>query len=220
LDVGCYQGLFVIEAAMRGQSAIGVDTLENRVREAKIQAKRFHVSESTEFIVGDAENLPFKDGYFDKVLCAETLEHLLNPAKALFELARVSKDLLVITVPTLTPLYYWYQRIRGLTLGRRYHFLDEVVSKTAGRRRFYPHIQLFTTYSISKMIKNYGLTIVKSVAVNPFPFTLPTSGLNKLNKYLWIWKLFKSIDMKLGIIPLISHTGHITAIKVKKRLMQ
>lgn len=40
LDVGCYQGLFVIEAAMKGQYAIGLDTLENRVREGKIQAKK------------------------------------------------------------------------------------------------------------------------------------------------------------------------------------
>lgn len=42
-------------------------------------------------IVADAEELPFKDGAFDYVVCFHILEHMPDPAKFLREIARVGK---------------------------------------------------------------------------------------------------------------------------------
>jgi len=42
-------------------------------------------------VVGDACQLPFKDGVFDYVICRHVLEHLIQPEKALREMMRVGK---------------------------------------------------------------------------------------------------------------------------------
>lgn len=47
----------------------------------------------------DIHNLPFKDKEFDMVLCSETIEHVTDYKKAIDELLRITKNVLVITVP-------------------------------------------------------------------------------------------------------------------------
>ena len=51
--------------------------------------------------VADVRKLPFKDGSYDAVLCYEVLEHIpfADVAKALSEIARVSKKYSIISIP-------------------------------------------------------------------------------------------------------------------------
>jgi ubiquinone/menaquinone biosynthesis C-methylase UbiE len=55
-------------------------------------------------VIGDACRLPFADKSADLVLAIEVLEHLHDPGAALVELARVSRDRVVVSVP-LEPLW-------------------------------------------------------------------------------------------------------------------
>lgn len=50
-------------------------------------------------VAADVQKLPFRDDEFDAVLCSETLEHVTSYKKALDELLRVSRRVLLITVP-------------------------------------------------------------------------------------------------------------------------
>jgi SAM-dependent methyltransferase len=52
-----------------------------------------------QFLHGDAECLPFRDGQFDLVVCVEVLEHLRDPVAGLRELARVTSRHLLLSVP-------------------------------------------------------------------------------------------------------------------------
>jgi SAM-dependent methyltransferase len=45
-----------------------------------------------EFLVADAQHLPFKDGAFDRVLCTEVLEHIPDDHAGIAELGRVAKQ--------------------------------------------------------------------------------------------------------------------------------
>ncbi|MEW6194036.1 MAG: class I SAM-dependent methyltransferase [Bacteroidota bacterium] len=47
----------------------------------------------------DIHRLPFDDNQFDVVLCSETLEHVTDIKTATYELIRVTKNALIITVP-------------------------------------------------------------------------------------------------------------------------
>lgn len=65
-------------------------------------------------IVGDAHDLPFKDGEFTFVLCTEVLEHVQDPKRAILEMRRVLSlgGTLVLTTRFVYPLHdspgdYW-----------------------------------------------------------------------------------------------------------------
>ena len=82
---------------------------------------------------GSALRLPFRDTHFDRVVCAEVLEHVPDDGQALRELARVLKDdgTLAISVPTyLSEAVYWrispdYRHQPGGHI-RKYRFRDLV----------------------------------------------------------------------------------------------
>ena len=71
----------------------GIDGAE----EAIALAKKFHAD--IDFRIGNLYGLNYPDKMFDVVLCSEVLEHLEQPKKALRELQRVSKSILLLTVP-------------------------------------------------------------------------------------------------------------------------
>jgi ubiquinone/menaquinone biosynthesis C-methylase UbiE len=81
LDVGCSRGFYVEAMEAYGVDAVGVDSSEVSVSQA--------VSEHVE--LGDATNLRFPDGTFDKVFSLHTIEHLPEPGALLAEIGRVLK---------------------------------------------------------------------------------------------------------------------------------
>jgi SAM-dependent methyltransferase len=81
---------------------------------------------------GDALRLPFADGAFDRVICAEILEHIRDDRAAMAEVARVVRPggLVAVTVPRYSPeLINW-------TLSHEYH------SVPGGHVRIYRRAQL------------------------------------------------------------------------------
>ena len=52
-----------------------------------------------ELRVGSLYALPFTDGEFELTICLEVLEHLEDPARALREIARVTQNDVVLSVP-------------------------------------------------------------------------------------------------------------------------
>lgn len=111
LDVGCGSGRHTCAASrFKNVVAIGSDIDFEEVTEAK---NRLMWQESLKEdgggiwagIVSDIRSLPFKDGYFDLVICSEVLEHIDNHDRAISELTRVLKPgkNLVVSVPRYFP---------------------------------------------------------------------------------------------------------------------
>src|SRR5712691_12947947 len=86
LDVGCGPGYVSAAAAERGAIPIGLDFSEEMIAIAKKKFPRI------EFRQGDAQNLPFPDASFDRIVANFALLHLANPARACAEAARVLKS--------------------------------------------------------------------------------------------------------------------------------
>src|SRR5947209_3868022 len=85
LDVGAGPGYVAAAAKESGAVPIGLDFSKQMV---SIARKRFP---SIEFREGDAQNLPFADGSFDRVLANFALLHLSDPDRACAEACRVLK---------------------------------------------------------------------------------------------------------------------------------
>jgi len=83
LDVATGPGPVAARAAERGAHAVGVDLAPGMIA----LAARLHPN--AEFIVADAERLPFPDDSFDAVVAGLAVLHLARPEQALAEWARV-----------------------------------------------------------------------------------------------------------------------------------
>jgi len=125
LDIGCGTGRHTC-AAFRFSKvvAIGIDIKFEDVFEAKnrlIFQKNLGENGGgvLGFSVADMLNLPFKDNYFDLVVCSEVLEHIHDHKAAVSETVRVlkpGKDL-VVSVPRYLP-----ERICW-ALSENYHYV-------------------------------------------------------------------------------------------------
>lgn len=83
LDLACGNG--VSTANMQGKTVVGLDLSATQMIRAK---KRF---KTTNYVMGDAEKLPFKDNTFDLIVAINMLHHVYHPNKVLKESFRVLK---------------------------------------------------------------------------------------------------------------------------------
>ena len=79
-------GALSLKIAERGCEVHGVNMSEDAINSAKRLAEREKTA--CEFRVGDAEDLPYPDEYFDKVVCSSSLEHFKDDIKALKEMKK------------------------------------------------------------------------------------------------------------------------------------
>ena len=96
LDVGCGNGFFLrqVKKKFPKLELFGSDIMD------KGESRDYN------FILSQIEHLPFEDKSIDVVTCAHTLEHILNPQKAIAELKRVARKQVIIVVPCQR--YYYY----------------------------------------------------------------------------------------------------------------
>jgi ubiquinone/menaquinone biosynthesis C-methylase UbiE len=95
LDVGCGPGTDTIPLARQVSTSgqiIGVDYDTKMIAEAEQRAQKAGVSDWVIHKCADAIELPFESDYFDACRAERLFEHLLNPAKALSEMVRVTKS--------------------------------------------------------------------------------------------------------------------------------
>lgn len=85
LDAGCGPGYVAACASLLGAEAEGLDFSQGMVDEARSQFP--HLT----FSLGDVENLPTPDQWYDTVLSNIVLFHVTNPAQAMAEAFRVLK---------------------------------------------------------------------------------------------------------------------------------
>ncbi|MFN3231829.1 MAG: class I SAM-dependent methyltransferase [Alphaproteobacteria bacterium] len=90
LDVSCGPGSIVAAFAQRVSHAIGLDTTEAMLAEARKLAAAEGL-QNVDWYLGDAYALPFPNAHFDITSCRFAFHHLQNPAGALQEMLRVTR---------------------------------------------------------------------------------------------------------------------------------
>ncbi|MEM2504893.1 MAG: class I SAM-dependent methyltransferase [Candidatus Bathyarchaeia archaeon] len=89
LDAGCGPGFYVEKLSKIADLYIGLDICRGMLDIAKDMHK--HIS-NVEFIVGDADYPPFRDGSFDIVLAVTLLQNQPDPRLTISKLAKLVKD--------------------------------------------------------------------------------------------------------------------------------
>lgn len=92
LDLACGDGFYTRRIAERmapAASITGVDLNLAYLAEAGAEASRHGTSATIDFVAASIDRLPFPDGTFDLVWCAQSLYSLPDPAVAISHMARV-----------------------------------------------------------------------------------------------------------------------------------
>ncbi|MFC1901634.1 class I SAM-dependent methyltransferase [Chloroflexota bacterium] len=90
LDVGCGEGSITTAIAKRGKQVVGLDISPTRA--LRLRKLMYEMKVGVHIVIGDAEHLPFKESFFDTVVCSHTIDHIPDDGKALKEAFRVLRD--------------------------------------------------------------------------------------------------------------------------------
>ncbi|MBN2198086.1 methyltransferase domain-containing protein [Candidatus Wolfebacteria bacterium] len=113
LDAGCGSGAFTMYAAKIGNEAVGIsfDEKNNKIAEERANILKI---KKVNFIIGDLRRLDKmknKIGKFDQIICFETIEHILNDQKLLYDFFNLLNPggKLFLTAP----YKYYYKHLLG-----------------------------------------------------------------------------------------------------------
>lgn len=142
LDIACGGGELSLKIAEKGSKVCGIDMSEDAIKSARRLAERERIL--CEFKVGSAEDLPYPDEYFDKVVCSSSLEHFKDDIKPLKEMHRVLKPngSVVLTTDSFT-----------------YPISDELKEKH--RKKFYV-VNYYTSETLKKRFEISGFKMNRS----------------------------------------------------------
>ena len=138
LDLGCGDGR--LGAELRARTVVGADVSALALERARGRLGRVQRIEPD-------EPLPFADGSFDLVLCAETLEHVRDVQLLLSELRRVLRPggALALTTPAHSRL----SAVRLVARGWESEF-----------QPLSPHLRFFTRRSLAQLLDDMGFDVV------------------------------------------------------------
>ena len=146
LDIATGTGDLAINIAKNTSSnkVIGLDISEGMLNVGKEKIAKENLSNKIEMIIGDSENIPFKDNSFDAITVAFGVRNFETLEKGLAEIYRVLKPngtfvVLETSVPTKTPFKQFYKFHGAVILpllgklfskeGSAYSYLSESASK-------------------------------------------------------------------------------------------
>jgi len=159
LDCGCAAGEFGRLAKDHGVAeVVGID----------IDTRACEMAEDVldRVICGNIEELeiPYQDGYFDCIVCADLLEHLVDPTATLVKLTRVlsSDGVIVMSIPNVR----FYDVLAMLANGRWQYADAGIMDRT--------HLRFFTAFEMCEMVKEAGLAVERMQPLCMLsPATLP-----------------------------------------------
>jgi len=146
LDAGCGEGRHCFGALERGARVVGLDLDRSSLKVAArpLRSRAEALGSFGAMLQGNAFALPFRDESFDKLICAEVMEHVHDYPAAARELARVTKPdgIVAVTIPTATSENLY------LRLG------DEYFESPGG------HIRIFRPRDLARALADAGLATV------------------------------------------------------------
>lgn len=194
LDVGCGEGRHSWEACKTANCLVyaldieigGLDKARYMFQDMD---KRGESRGRWILIKGDTMSLPFKDATFDKIICAEVLEHIPDDKQSIRELVRVLKDdgIIAISVPTYLPEAICWK------LSRDYH------DQPGG------HIRIYKTSELVAPLRQNNLHLYA------------TRYKHALHSIYWILRCLFGVNKEKALIPSLYYKFLVWDIKTKSK---
>lgn len=152
LDVGCGDGttLSLLKKYYGPFQALGFDISKRAVQAAR--------SKGIDALVHNAEDpFPFRDNFFDVVICSEVLEHLIFPDRCIREIYRVlkSEGIAIFSIPNLGFIKNRLKLLLGISPCEQGRFCRS------------EHLHYWTCNSFRLFLKKYGFLILTIKGIKP-----------------------------------------------------
>lgn len=218
IDVGCASGHQVFKAAEICKKAVGIDVGIEFIDTAKKIASENKIH-NIDFILTKGEEIPFPDGTFDRLICSEVLEHVLDLDRFYKELIRVVKvgGVMVMTVPNWNNRGTLYKRIKDFFKPVPFVPITDF-SMEGIRKHGDAHVRQFNLKTFSELAEKHGLKVeyVGGAAFIDGPKIGPIIKI--INKPKFMQDLSFLIERIIAKIPFMKYFGRhvvLRAVKVK-----
>jgi ubiquinone/menaquinone biosynthesis C-methylase UbiE len=164
LDVGCGQGIDLVNYARAGARATGLDLTPRHVELAR--AHLTALGHDGTVAHGDAEAMPFADASFDRVSTNGVLHHTPSMDRALAEIARVLRPggRATVIVYNRHSLHYWVEQVLHEGVMRRKllqeRSMEAVLSSGVEHSSIdaRPLVRVYSRRELGRMMSAAGLT--------------------------------------------------------------
>jgi ubiquinone/menaquinone biosynthesis C-methylase UbiE len=211
LDVGCGYGGYSLGAAKDGAGiVVAIDIVKRLVQIAKATASELHVN-NIDFVVANAELLPFQDGVGDIVFCNEMLEHVMSEQVCISEINRVLKSngTLLFSVPNR---FYLFEMHTVKFFGTAINFLGlgvPFLSLAPIKLRCNLNCpRIYTEKKVYELLQGHGLALFSVYCFMPTfdAIKMPLSQKHAIRKIL----------KKIEKVPVLGKTGAYIVVIAKK----
>lgn len=184
LDVGCGEGYYTSSLVTKNSFVVGVDIAINCLRRAKRNV------EGADFVLCDANAMPFKGEAFDLVIAAQFLEHVTDP---------------IFTVSTLRSLmknngFIFYE------IPSKSNLTDILLRKLLRREPVWglkidlSHKHFFSKEKLTQVFKECQLKLIKVYGVVHFRYHFPLISRLVCDWKRKFWHQLNVLDNLFGII--------------------
>lgn len=157
LEVGVGAGSDFIQWVRAGTQAHGIDLTTEAINNVEQRLTLYKLS-AVDLKVADAENLPYKNNYFDLVYSWGVIHHSPNTERCLDEIIRVTKPggKIKIMVYNRHSLFAFYQYIIfGLFKGKPFQSITKILFNNQES----PGTQAYTKKEILKILKSKRVSL-------------------------------------------------------------
>lgn len=214
LDVGCGDAipLFMFDSLYNDIKrfkfyGIGIDISELNIAFAG-RLKSVLKADNILFSVGDAKHLPFKEAFFDIVVCSEVLEHLEHPEVCLREIKRVLKDNGAALISTPNKNNAVVSLSKMFRSGRKETFNHNLISPES--HNTYEHINVRGIREWKRTFLSVGFSI-SSIRRHGILY-----GGHRYNKHRLLFALTVVVDWMLDYLPFMHNLSEGVTFKLKK----
>ena len=203
LDLGCGEGRHILGALhYSGNRCTGLDVCSKSLKKAEEKRHDSFPELPVEWVKGNGEALPFENNTFDRIICSEVLEHIIDYKLVLTEIFRVlkPKGIIGISVPRFLPericwlfskdyhntpgghvRIFKQKTLKQAILESGFHFINHHFAHAFHAPYWWLQCFLWKSRETSWLVKRYENWLVKDMFSFPYS-TNPTE--KKLNPYL------------------------------------